>query len=558
MIIPIHQFEQNINETILKRGLSYFKNGLVQDVVKVSQKQYKGFVSGTSNYLVELEIENNAIIEHNCDCPYDHGPICKHIVAVLFYIQQDALRIQVSATPAKKRQPKKTKVNPVNEILNQLSEDDLKKFVLDMVSTDNQVETSFMATFGHLSEQQNKSFYQKQIRSILKHAKGREGFIFRSKMRYVVQSIQPFFRNAEQAMVVENYKTTFLISSAILEEMNKAIHYADDSDGGVGDMIYQSLQLLNKVSTLDLYEKLNIEIFKYCISTFKKGTFSDWDWHLSILKIAGNLASTEKEGTLVMDLIDTLKEYHQNDGALLKLEILKRFKSEKVKEFIKKNIHHSLIREHEIKVAVDNSEFIRAIRLCEDGIKQNAKNEFRNEFEWHKWLLKIAQIQDDRENIIKYARFLFINQPYTNQDYYQVLKQKFTTIEWDLFIVDLITDVKRIIPFQGNDLLRKIYIEEQSWKELLELVSQNASIYSLESNEEYLAKECTDEFLELYFQVIKEYIENNVSRKHYKTACRYLRRMKKIGGSKKVTELIELFQQNYPQRKALIEELENV
>ena len=115
-----------------------------------------------------------------------------------------------------------------------------------------------------------------------------------------------------------------------------------------------------------------------------------------------------------------------------------------------------------------------------------------------------------------------------------------------------------MIPFQGNDLLRKIYIEEHSWKELLGLVSQNASIYSLESNEEFLAREFTDEFLELYSQVIKEYLEDNVSRKHYKTACRYLRRMKKIGGSKKVTELIGLFQQKYPQRRALMEELNNV
>lgn len=558
MIIPIHQFEQLINETILKRGLSYFKNGLVQDVVKVSGNQYKGFVLGTSNYSVELEIVNNDIIEHNCSCPYDHGPICKHIVAVLFHIQQDVLGIQKSESPHKKARPKPAKVNWVNDVIEKLSKDDLRIFVRNMVKTDSQFEMSFIASFGHLSEQQNKSFYQKQIRSILKTAKGRQGFIFRSNMRYVVQSIQPFFRNAEQAIAVENYRTTFLISSAILEEMNKAMNYADDSDGGIGDTIYESIDLLNQVSILDLSEELRTEIFKYCISTFKKGTFSDWDWHLSILKIAGNLASTEKEGALVMELIDTLEEHYQNDAALLTLELLKRFKSEKVKGFIEENIHHSLIREQEIKVAFDHSEFSKAIRLCEDGIEQGVKMKFRSEFEWHKWLLKIAQTQDNPDKVIEYARFLFINQPYSSNDYYQILKQEFSEIEWDLFIVDLIVDVKKMIPFQGNDLLRKIYIEEHSWKELLGLVSQNASIYSLESNEEFLAREFTDEFLELYSQVIKEYLEDNVSRKHYKTACRYLRRMKKIGGSKKVTELIGLFQQKYPQRRALMEELNNV
>ena len=54
--------------------------------------------------------------------------------------------------------------------------------------------------------------------------------------------------------------------------------------------------------------------------------------------------------------------------------------------------------------------------------------------------------------------------------------------------------------------------------------------------------------------MLKKYIGRN----HYQTACRYLRRMKKLDGNDKVNELIELFRKQYPQRKALIDELTRV
>jgi hypothetical protein len=36
MQISIHQFEQFINETILKRGLTYFKNGYVSEPEEIA------------------------------------------------------------------------------------------------------------------------------------------------------------------------------------------------------------------------------------------------------------------------------------------------------------------------------------------------------------------------------------------------------------------------------------------------------------------------------------------------------------------------------------------
>ena len=54
MNIPINEFEQHIDEDILKRGLQYFKKGHVTYVDELSAGEYEATVEGTETYTVHL------------------------------------------------------------------------------------------------------------------------------------------------------------------------------------------------------------------------------------------------------------------------------------------------------------------------------------------------------------------------------------------------------------------------------------------------------------------------------------------------------------------------
>ncbi|MBK6642699.1 MAG: hypothetical protein IPG39_16505 [Bacteroidetes bacterium] len=69
MLIPLNQFEQIIDPTILKRGLSYFRNGHVDEPEEIAPGEYEAMVSGTEQYTVRLTLKNNIVTEHDCDCP---------------------------------------------------------------------------------------------------------------------------------------------------------------------------------------------------------------------------------------------------------------------------------------------------------------------------------------------------------------------------------------------------------------------------------------------------------------------------------------------------------
>lgn len=89
MEILLDEFEHQVDETILERGFDYFEKRYVTDVTAVGDGMYEITVEGSDTYTVRLNIQGNIVTELECDCPYDWGPICKHMVAALFYLQKN-------------------------------------------------------------------------------------------------------------------------------------------------------------------------------------------------------------------------------------------------------------------------------------------------------------------------------------------------------------------------------------------------------------------------------------------------------------------------------------
>ena len=560
MRIPLNEFEQLIDEKILKRGLSYFKGGAITDFSEISTGEYEAIVSGTEEYTVQLEISNNTITEHNCDCPYDMGPVCKHVVAVIFHLQQDELELNQPSISKPRKKKTKSVSQQVKELLKEISHNELVDFVQENSKKDKKFRNLFLASFGHLSQYQSKEFYQKQIHSILQTAAGRDGWIGWSDMKYVVNTTEPFLENAEKYLAKNNFENVFFISTALLEEMTEAFQYGDDSNGDLGYFIESAMELLSKLAQEKLPKILKDEIFEYCISSFNQRLFDGWDWHLGMLHLACELIEKESDANIILSCLDTINgEYERERAQSFKLDLLRKFKDEKeVEKYINKHISNSSIRKQEIEKAFVAKNFKRAKELSKDGIKYDEKDKPGLAKDWYDWLLKIALVQNDTIKIIEYARFRLINSFGGTQNYYQILKDNIEDENWHPFLEKIIKEVTPKNRWTYTELIRKIYIKEEWWDRLFIMLKQNLSMENIQQNEQYLSKDYSSELIELYSERITNYVEKYIGRNHYQTACRYLRRMKKLGGNEQVNKLIELFRKQYPQRRALMDELTRV
>jgi uncharacterized Zn finger protein len=107
-----HNFEDDIHALVLELGREYFAKGAVHDLEQ-TEGGWRARVEGTLSYNVTLD-GTEAVNTWICNCPYDHGPVCKHVAATLYAVRDNVL-------------------TEFGDQLDALSEEQLRKLVMDGV-----------------------------------------------------------------------------------------------------------------------------------------------------------------------------------------------------------------------------------------------------------------------------------------------------------------------------------------------------------------------------------------------------------------------------------------
>jgi hypothetical protein len=566
MNIPIQSFEQYIDETILKRGFQYFKKGLVNEPEEIGHGEYEAIVEGTDLYTVQITMKNDVITEYDCTCPYDMGSVCKHVVAVIFYLQQNELNLKVKVkknpAEAKKTPKKKTVAEQVDDILEKIPPESVKEYLKEQCIKDSSFRHLFLARFAYLVIPESKALYVKQVRAILKSETNRSGYIEYSNARYVGKSVYELVQTAVSQVEMSNYRTAMYIACAVLEEMTEALQYVDDSNGDIGGCIDPALEVLYDIERKPIQEELRKELFDYCLKAFTMRIFKGWDWHFGMLDLATLLAKDSTEARQIHLHLDEIKPSGQSwdwdfkNAQLIRVKLIKKIEGdEKATVFLEQNISNPDFRKKVIETAIAKKDFSKAIALAEEGIKLNQKESPGFADDWRDYLLEVSIIRNDTEQILKYARHLFVHGNRVKKPYFDLLKKHVIPENQEIAIAGIIKDISADNRWGGNPLIADIYIWEEQWEKLFSFVKSNISLHLLETYEKYLVNDFAGEISELYQMAILKYMENNISRDHYRNACRYLRRMMKMGARMKANEVIQELRKLYPKRKALMEEL---
>lgn len=572
MEIPLSHFEEYIDEPILKRGLSYFKKGFVHEPAEIRPGDYEAVVEESEEYTVRLSISNGVITEHSCDCPYEMGPVCKHVAAVIFYLKQEELGLtqntkKGSAKKAKasssKPSKRKTIAQQVDDLLDKVTLDELTLFVREQAAKNAQFRDLLLASFAQYNPNESKALYAKQVKALIKVARdsGKYRLIDSSGAKYISKEISPLLSLAERYLSQGNYKSAFFICTAIMDELISALLCADDREGVLGNAIYAAYNTLSAIASEEPSEAIRKQILKYCFTSFDKRTFAGWDWHIGLLQLAACILDTEGEVEEIFKRINSIPEsdeYEIKEVQKIKYCILLEKKGTEVaQKYLEQNIDNPSFRAQAIQDALDQKDYEKATALANDGIEQDS--EFPGLVtNWYEWLLKIAESQKDTERIILYARHLLLNSNRPSQDYYQILKNTVPPEEWTDFVEAIIQEAMERKPYYAVNFAAAIFVREEWWSRLLDLVKKECSLDRLAKYEKPLAKHYPNELADLYAERIIEYVESHVGRNYYRTACIYIRRMIKLGARDKADEVISQLRQTHYRKKALMEELDNV
>ncbi len=562
----MHDFEKYVADKILSRGMSYFKNGQVTFCEEIAPGEFEAVVEGTEDYKVRLSLRKKKLKEFSCTCPYDYGYICKHIVAVLYYInnEDDAAKGSGSKQGAGRKpaaKKRKTVTEQVDEMLRSLTRSDLKSFIKEHCINDPAFRKTFLSAYSFRSSAESPDKYREQVKNIIRSAKDRDRFINWSRAGMVGKAVNGMLNTARKHVDTGNWLSACHICLPIAEEMVKALEFTDDSNGDIGGNIENAFDILFSVATAKIPEDIRVYLLDQSIRDYKKNIFAGWDWHTDLLDLAIQLVRTEKEAGIVRSLLHSHPRSEFEGEQMIKLEydlILKMKGIEEAEKFASQNLDTPDLRRKALEKALKEKNFERAKALAHEGIRNDSDQKPGLAKEWYDWLLRTAIAEKDKPHVIEYARHLFADGFHRGQDYYGILKQNTDPSDWSGYVEGLIDEIRRKSRWDNIDVIGKIYISEHWWDRLLDLVKGTKHLPYIKHYEQYLAADYSAELAELYEKGIIDFLKKNIGRNHYKEACRYMRRMLKLGAEDRVRNLIDALQKDYPQRKALLEELSRV
>ena len=207
--MKLKNFESDVEPVIVERGYDYYTTGAVEDLAEDEPGYWTAVVIGSEEYAVSVEFKNKHIITWECDCPYEYGMMCKHVVATLFAIR-DELKSNVLRDKSEnsKQRPgskssKKSKTNP-ESILDRLSASEIKTFVKSQLAVNEELNTALVIAFSHYLEGDPVEKYRNMLKSITYKASGRHGYIDYKNTYKIVDPLIELISRSRQFMSEKN------------------------------------------------------------------------------------------------------------------------------------------------------------------------------------------------------------------------------------------------------------------------------------------------------------------------------------------------------------------
>ena len=551
-------FEKLFDEKILKRGYNYYLEDAVHDVTR-NGNHYEGLVYGTEIYEVQIEIDDNGNVKHmDCDCPYAEENNCKHMVALLYYLENDG-----------KIESKKAIRNTDNydKILDKISENEIKEFVLEKIYENFDFQNEFRSHFVQYFEKTPKKVYEKRIAQSIYQAIGRKGFIEYNETYKFSNAMYDYIQEANNLIKHNEYQAPFWIASLILEELPDLP--IDDSDGTTSYVESECVEVIEKILEKCKNDRVIKEIFNWIIESIKNDTLGDYsdgiekvlDEHFIEDKFVNErLKIIDEKIQELEQQEDHYSEYKLEELIKTKIALLYQLGMDKEAiKTIKENIYYVPIRRMLIDIERKNENIDKVEKLLKEGMKIALKRGHYGTVTYYiEELLSIYKEHNQKEkykNLVEETLFKYSRGSFK---YYKKLKDLYTEEQWK----NMRDNIIKILQSDGEgyhrDDLRQIYIEEQYYEKLYNSVMSTPLFEIVVKYEKYLKKDFEKQLLEEYQKIVNEKA-TFTGKRNYEDVIKILQHMKTLKNGKKLVEkMVEEYKIKYANRRLMLEELNKI
>ncbi len=521
MGFPLSNFEDYVSKKILDRGYNYYRLGAILELtISAEGDWYDAIVEGTDEYEVGVYIEKGKIIRCSCDCPYSYGPICKHQVAVFFRIREEykdlvyekvlgetSINSNKKASPKKKKQtPQKTisipptppakkqnvsSLPPAQQIMAQLTNDDLVKWLLLKFRVQSNLEQQFLSDFAHLLESKTIN-YPEMVQDVFGNA---------YDLIDVISQLRTLLDGKASNLKVETADEAIGLTQAILPHAFGFYEHeqGQNADWEIEMLLDDAFELLLSVNDLAISTERRQALFQYAFKQIDSSLAKDWDFKHHFVRLGVATATTYEE---ILLLRAYLKQEDKDEYSSF-IRSLNKKEKQHLKEQEKQETPPPIIKikyqfkNKPVEKAYQKKQYEKVMELALAGIEEAEKGGYEDLLhDCQVWMLKAAQAMNDITEIITWSVSLFLD---TGElAYYQLLKKYSPPrVNWQQksnHLIQQLIGSQETFPVQN---VAAIYIEEKRFEDLLELVQTYPTKANLELYQVHLEKRFKKEWAKL-------------------------------------------------------------
>lgn len=544
-------FEHLFRDIILERGYSYYLNNQVK-IMKKTGKIITANVVGSEVYDIEVTMNENKIVDMDCDCPYFYGGYnCKHLAAVLYAVSKSGFNEENTFI-------EDTVIMSTEEILKSLSYEEIIEFLNDELAFNKDLLFKFRAKFQKENSNEDISYYRNHIDTVVNHHLGYDNFINYNGISAFQQDMDEVFESIEDLVSNQEHKIAFELIKHIIHIISNLD--LDDSFGTTGTIMDDLVNILCDIIN-DCPSNLYNQVFDWLcgmidgkildyleddLITFFLEYYNEEDKIIKKIEITDNIISNITNTHSWSDEWK-LTRWVQNKITLLNMI---EGKEAEVLTILQKYVHLASIRDILIDDHIANKDYEKAIELLIDGKKlyldkPGIVSKYSNE------LIMIYRLTKNSVGLLEESkRRLFIYSP-NSLDAYKEYKALFTPPKWEIERYVVLEQLKKI-----RCDIKVYFAEERMLTQLLMEIKNSTYLSGLDTYEDMLIDVFSSELLEMFIDRVQNMAVHTGDRKHYKNIVSELKRIQKYpDGEIIVKNILTEWRVKYRNRRAMMEEL---
>lgn len=446
------------------------------------------------------------------------------------------------------------------DILKRLDKNELTGWLRSYAEKDEKFRNYFLARFSENKGKINIERYARILEKEISKAEDRHGYIDYYHAGDAADEASKLLYNTELGFKILEPAEIISVCFAVIKTIAPALNNSDDSGGEIGGALEQAVELVARIAIeKDLSDTVNKELFELCLKYHNTDGMDINSWDIDLLNVAGELVSSQQEKERLFLLLDekdkAASRHHTNElTAQIRQKVIGRLEgSVAAAIYVESMLHLPGIRKQFVEKYIREKNYSAAKELCKKGIVLDEKWP-GIVGDWNKFLLTIAEKEEDITEILRVATLLFVGQ-FNAKEFYPILKKYTPSDKWNQTVEFLIRELDKK---KGDEYLTWIYIQEGMFENLLSFIQKNPHPFNIEKFDPVLSSIYPNEIKDLYEKAIRRYASHSSERKAYAECCRLLRKMKKLGDTHRVDLLINDLRITYKSRPAFLDELKRV